>query len=318
VLASTYNVNIAIYKNTTLIYNPTAGALKKGDQRLRRAVQVLADQGFEVQLRPTTGPLTAISLAREAVQEGADLIIAAGGDGTINEIANGMVGSAVPLGILPAGTANVLGNELRLSSKMEAAAAALPASTPRRISVGRLNADGRSRYFLMMAGVGFDAQIVYKLNLDLKRALGKIAYWIAGFSMAAVRVTQFETKWNGASMQSGFALAARVRNYGGSLEIARGACLLGRDFELVVFKGERAITYAKYLVAVLTQSLHRLRGVTIARTRCVGFYSATADSRVYVQVDGEYAGRLPAQVEIVDNALTLLMPPDCYSGRAGR
>lgn len=310
-------MGIAIYKNTILIYNPIAGALKRGDQKLRRAVQVLAGQGFEVQLRPTTGPFTATPIAREAVQDGADLIIAAGGDGTINEIANGMVGSAVPLGILPAGTANVLANELRLSSKMEAAAAALPASTPRRISVGRLNAEGRSRYFLMMAGVGFDAQIVYNLNLDLKRALGKIAYWIAGFRMAAASVAQFETRWNDTSMQGGFALAARVRNYGGDLEIARGACLLGHDFELVVFEGDRAITYVKYLAGVLTRSAHRLRGVTITRTRCAGFYSTPADSCVYVQVDGEYAGRLPAQVEIVENALTLLMPPDCCPQKVG-
>src|SRR5437879_13682300 len=104
----------------------------------------------------------AAALAREHIGRGADLIIAAGGDGIINEVAEGMVRSAVPLAFLPAGTANVLAMEMKIGSDLERVARQLHEFESRRVSVGHVTCDGgrTARHFLLMAGIGLDAHIV--------------------------------------------------------------------------------------------------------------------------------------------------------------
>jgi diacylglycerol kinase (ATP) len=121
----------------------------------------------------TPGPQTAGELACKAVEKGCDLILAAGGDGTINEAVNGIAGSQVPFGILPAGTANVLANEIGFANRPDHAAKQLLDATPVRIALGALDRpDQPRRHFVLMTGVGLDARIVYELDLDLK---GKLA-----------------------------------------------------------------------------------------------------------------------------------------------
>ena len=114
----------------------------------------------------------------------------AGGDGTINEVANGVIHASVPFGILPAGTANILASELGFAGTMEAVARQVAEWVPRRICVGLLTADGGAshRYFLMVAGVGLDAHIVSQVDPDLKRMQGKLSYWIAGLGELGQRV----------------------------------------------------------------------------------------------------------------------------------
>jgi diacylglycerol kinase (ATP) len=141
----------------------------------------------------------------------------------------------------------------------------------------------------------------------MKARFGKLSYWLGGFGYVNRRLEEFDVEVNGQRLRSSFALASRVRNYGGDLEIACNACLLEDSFELVLFEGENASTYLKYFAGVLTRQLGRMKGVTLVRTQKVGF-SLDPNSSVYVQVDGEYAGRLPATVEIVPDALTLLVP----------
>jgi YegS/Rv2252/BmrU family lipid kinase len=267
---------------------------------------------------PTAGPGTAGEIARAAIDRGADLILVAGGDGTINEVANGMALSRVPLGILPAGTANVLASELRLGKTMEQAAEWLAHSVQERVALGRLSgADGNSRYFLLMTGAGLDADIVYHLNLPMKEALGKVAYWIGGFSKLGRRLPEFTVEANGREFRASFALASRVRNYGGDLEIAPSISLLDDEFELVLFEGESSFTYLKYMLGVVAHQLRDLRGVNVLRTRQAVF-SPNNGSDIHLQVDGEYTGVAPASVEIVPNALTLLVPPDFRARRPAR
>ena len=257
----------------------------------------------------TTGPGTAAELAHRAIEQGADLILVAGGDGTINEALNGMVHSGVPLGILPAGTANVLANELGLGKTMERAAASVGEWTPERVAVGLIDRSSSEgpRHFLLMAGAGLDADIVYHLSLGVKAALGKAAYWIGGFAKLGRRLPVFTVEAEGRTFQAGFALASRVRNYGGDLEIALGASLLDDQFELVLFEGSNSFSYLMYMLGVAARRHPRMRGVTTLRTRRAVF-SAAADGKVHLQVDGEYAGFAPAGIEIVPDALTLLVP----------
>ncbi len=275
-----------------------------------RLLSALHRVGHRVTAIPTRGPGSAGSIAQESVARGADLVLAAGGDGTINEVAGGMVGSSTPLGILPAGTANVLANELGIGLDPERAVAGLSHFEPQRIPVGRLhntNGSRQSRYFVLMAGVGLDAHIVYNLSLPLKAKLGKLAYWLAGFSVLGRKLAEFEVQVNGYTVRCSFALISRVRNYGGDLEIARGVHLLDDTFEVVLFEGRSTLRYVRYLAGVATNRLSGMQGVSILRSSRV-LISESADARVYVQVDGEYYGHLPASVELVPDALTLLAP----------
>jgi diacylglycerol kinase (ATP) len=283
---------------------------------LHGVAAVLSADGISVEILRTTGPGTATELARQAVDSGADLILAAGGDGTINEVVNGMVHSKVPLGILPGGTANVLATELALGSTPERAAKALRQCVPARVALGllTLESDVPPRHFLLMAGAGLDAEIVFGLDLKLKSALGKAAYWIGGFRKLGRRLQLLTVEAEGRSFDVSFALASRVRNYGGDLEIARTVSLLDDHFELVLFEGASSVTFLKYLLAVALKQHHRMRGITLLRTQSASFLPAT-DAGIHVQIDGEYAGLAPARVDIVPNALTLLVPPTLRTRR---
>jgi diacylglycerol kinase family enzyme len=253
---------------------------------------------------PTGAPSHATELAREAIAQGADLILVFGGDGTINEVINGMALSTVPLGILPGGTANVLAMEIGLGSRIERAIGRLGESVERRVSIGRLSGRGiEPRYFVAMGGVGLDATIVHRVNASLKAGAGKMAYWIAGFTHLVQRVGQFETCVNGDPRRCGFALVARVRNYGGDLEIASGASLLTNDFEVVLFEGSNPLRYAAYLLGVGLRRVQAMPGVKTFRAARVEF-----SGDAHVQIDGEYAGRGPVTFEIVPDGLTLLIP----------
>ena len=277
--------------------------------------------GNLLKLAPTGGPGDATRIAREAVAAGADLVLVLGGDGTINEAVNGMVHSDAALGILPGGTANVLAMELGLGSRLDRAIERLSQCAPRRVSVGRVsiapvgevsrnggsqngaNRNGE-RHFLAMGGAGLDARIVFDLSPAFKARAGKLAYWLTGFGHATQSVGQFEARVNGHAYQCGFALISRVRNYGGDLEIATGASLAHDDFEIVLFEGSNPLRYLWYMLGV---SMKRVKNMAGVHTLHGGGVELTGD--VHLQVDGEYAGRLPASIDIVPAAITLLMPP---------
>ena len=228
-----------------------------------------------------------------------------GGDGTINEVVNGInSGSDVHLGVLPGGTANVLATELGLGSGLERAIDRLSRCVPKRISLGKIwQADHPARHFLMMAGAGFDAQVVCDLNPGLKARTGKMAYYVAGLGQIFKRVGQLKTRINGDTYPCGFTLASRVRNYGGDLELACGASLLSHEFEAVMFEGENPLRYAFYMLGVAVKQVQKMPGVHTVRTTRLELLGDAP-----IQVDGEYLGRSPATIEIVREALTLLVP----------
>jgi diacylglycerol kinase (ATP) len=297
-----------LFRQPVLIYNPAAGALRRNPQRiLQRTIAALAGGGLSPRLLPTSGPGTAGSLAQEAVRQGADLVLVLGGDGTVNEVVQGLVHSNVPLGVLPGGTANVLAMELGLGSHPETAARRLVAFEPRPVALGRITGSFGSRYFLLMAGAGLDANIVYEVSAGLKNAVGKLAYWAAGFARFFKRVEQLEvgvvTQVDRQIHRCGFALVSRVRNYGGDLEIASGASLHDDHFEVVMFEGSNPLRYAWYMLNVAARRVQRMRGVRVLRAHRVEILTDTP-----VQIDGEFLGRQTVTIEIVPGAIHLLLP----------
>lgn len=301
---------IATYQNTALIYNPEAGGILRRPRRLERTVAVLRERGHGVELVPTAGPGTAGEIASACAARGADLILIAGGDGTLNEAINGLAGRTTPVALLPAGTANVLAHEIHIGSSMRRAARELEDWVPARISLGVLEATGlpAPRYFLLMAGAGLDARIIRSVNPGLKRVMGRFAYWLAGFAEIGQTLEPFEVRMGSTVRQAGFALASRVRNYGGDLEIALGASLMDDTFEVVVFEGTSPLRYLVYLGGVAFKRLNTLRGVTIVKAEQLELPEPEGGA-VELQVDGELAGSLPARISIAPAALTLLVPP---------
>jgi diacylglycerol kinase family enzyme len=283
----------------------------RGRGRLEHTVALLRAEGHDVTVVPTLGPQTATAIAHEYATRGVDLVLVAGGDGTINEVTEGLVHTDIPMGILPSGTANVLATELKLSTDMEIAARRLSECRPHRVSVGHLSLyDGAvSRHFLLMAGIGLDAHIVYRVSAPLKQATGKLAYWLAGWALLGRPLAEFQVEIGGVRRTCSFALISKVRNYGGDLEIAREVSLFDDRFEVILFEGKSTVPYVRYFIGVMRNRLDGMKGVTVLRERCLQILP-TEDPRVYVQVDGELVGFLPAQIRIVPDALTVLVPPE--------
>ena len=132
-----------------------------------------------------------------------------------------------------------------------------------------------------------------------------------GFGQVGRRLEQFDVRANGQTIRASFALASRVRNYGGDLEIAHHTSLFDDSFEVVLFEGRSSWRYLKYLAGVAFRRVSGLKGVSVIRA-CQVSAACGDDQRIEVQVDGEFAGRLPASLEIVPDALTLLIPPAYY------
>lgn len=299
-------------RDALLIFNPTAGrsrGVRSG--ALERARKVLARQGIDSELAPTDGPGSAPGLARRAVRDRRQLVIVCGGDGTLNEVVNGLAGSLVPLALLPAGTANVFAKELGLPWNIERAASLIGGSGFRRISLGHLKAEEGERdgrYFLSLAGAGPDGAVVRAVNQGLKDHTGTMAYWIEGFrQIMSYRFPRFRVKFENETVEATLIIAGRTKHYGGPLKITTRADLYGNDFELMLCTTQSRWKYLSYLPLLLSGRLRHARAIRFLRATEMRCEPIDAEP-IWVQVDGEAAGRLPAEFRIVRDALTLAVP----------
>lgn len=310
----------ARFRDVALIYNPLSGRKRWRRQRdLAHATAVLESAGMRVTPLPTPRPGSTTALARTQVDRGRDLIIVCGGDGTINEVVGGMAGSQVPLAVLPAGTANVLAKELGLPREIHRAVGYIPQGELRRIALGcirRPDNPAEPRYFICVAGVGPDAHIVHELDVHAKLSLGLLSYWLEGFrQLFAYRFPWFAVEANSERWQAVFAVVSRTRHYGGPIQITRGANLFSTEFELAVFTRRHRLRFLLYLVANWFGMLERFEEVRFLKTRRVRCMPLEPESEVFVEVDGEEAGALPCEFEVIPNALSLLVPPGLGSTR---
>jgi len=291
-----------------LLYNPAAGRIRQRPAMVDEAFDALRRMAGHMTRVATEGPGTAGRQAAEAVAAGADLVLVAGGDGTVNEALQGIAGTHAALGIIPAGTANVTAMEIGLGKKNRTALPGLLRSEAVRISIGSLKAgNAPERYFLAMAGVGLDASIVRRVSPRFKTRFGKLSYWYAGFTTLGQRLPEFNATSGGESMRLSFALLSRVKNYGGDLEIARHANIRLPKLALVSFEGPNTFRYLKYFGGVLLNKLDGMSGVRLDLVEEFAVESEP-DGGPDLQVDGEYAGQGAAHVKVVGDALTLLTP----------
>lgn len=304
-------------KHATLIYNPVAGRHPaRRERQILAAAKVLHEAGIDVNLAPTAGPGVARDLARAAVNAGESLVLACGGDGTVNEVLNGLVPGNATLGILPGGTANIIGKELRLPHDPIQAACELSTWKPRRIALGKAvwggappSAEELTRYFISVAGIGFDAYVVHSLSWSLKMGWGAIGYGLEAIRQAwRYSFPRFEARIDGADHQATFAVIHRAGHYAGWFPLAPNASVFKPDFTACLFKSRSGARYFLYALAVLLRQHARLADVELVEGFKIACSGDQAGQRIFFELDGELVGELPASFEIVPDALTVLVP----------
>ncbi|MBX0328455.1 diacylglycerol kinase family lipid kinase [Oscillochloris sp. ZM17-4] len=291
---------------TRLIFNPAAGNAEANEGELSAAAAVWRERGWQVELTPTAGPSDGRRLAREAADAGYDLVVAAGGDGTINDVINGLAGSRTALATLPLGTMNVWARELRLPLQPRAAAAAMLSWQVRPIDLGRAG----DRYFLLMAGIGFDAAITAGVGADEKRRFGALAYVLRGIEQAMrVRGSRTRIQIDGRTI-SGRVLMVVVGNsqlYGGLVKITHRASIDDGLLDVCVIRGDNGLSALRHLIAILRRRYSHDPEIEYYRARSV---HVTARPRLPVQVDGDAIGQTPMTFTVAPRALRALLPPD--------
>jgi YegS/Rv2252/BmrU family lipid kinase len=308
-------------KNALLIHNPNAGNGGNGRrQMLDEARRIFATGGIEAELAETKGPGHATEIAHRASEEGRELVIACGGDGTLNEVVNGLAanqnGHRVPLALLPGGTANILAKELDLPWDIPSAAEKLLRGEVKDIALGLatpLLQPEKKKYFLSVAGAGPDGMIVYSIDLELKARVGILAYWWQGARQVfSYKFQRFRVSTPDESVEASLVIVGRTKNYGGPFQITTRASLFENQFESLALTTQSGFKYLSYLPSLWMGKLRGTEGVYYYKSDSV-VCEPLDDKPVYAQIDGEPLARLPVEFKIIPHALKLLVPPPTHA-----
>jgi diacylglycerol kinase (ATP) len=312
-------------RKAALLYNPLSG--RRREHRLADveiALGVLRNAGIEVSATATRSADHATEQTRQAVAEGCEVVFASGGDGTVHDVLQGLVGSSLALGIIPLGTGNALAHDLRLPLSPAAAARAALTAKPRRIAVGLVkyrDFSGKpgSKYFTVALGIGVDAHLFYKLNPLMKLRLGMGAYYAQATRLWLThKMDYFTVELPGNDIRQARRtevsqlLAVRIRDFGGPLhELAPGAFLGRDDLRLVLFHTHSRLAYFRYILRGFFGMNWNIKGIELvdsAEALCRPLANDQESTRILVQADGELLGTLPAEISMVPDAVTLLVP----------
>ena len=284
--------------NTIVILNPAAHSDRA--KRSRARVESLA-RGCAV--FASTSAADAELIARNAVSEGFDKVVAAGGDGTIHAVVNGLAGSGATLGLLPIGTVNVFALELGLPiHNLESCWNIIEADEVRLIDLPSAN----GKYFVQLAGVGLDAQAVKETSLALKRNFGPLSYLISAAQIAARQPPRLQLESSATSIrEASFVLVGNGRRYGGPFPFFKQAVLDDGLLDVVAFKQVGYLEIIKYLQEVFFSSEIAIPEVEYFQTKHVRI---TSDQEVPVELDGELVGNCPVEFELRHHRLRVLAP----------
>ena len=304
------------------------------ERRLRdveSAAAVFRAAGVTCQLVPTAAAGSAALQASDLARAGCDAIISCGGDGTVNEAVQRIIAEqiAITVGVLPLGTGNGLAADLRMPRAPIQAAEWLLKAQPKRIAVGKAEWDlevvasqpyawRRSRYFLISAGVGADAELVYRATTAVKERWGMGAYYVLGcYLYFTHRFSAFDLEVqaaDGGTLQTRAQqlLIARIACFGGAMPyLAPGADLMNDELRLVLFRKAGRKSILRHTIAASLNRFWNIPGVEFlsAHEVTVRPVAAPSANNLHTQIDGELLSSLPVRFSIVPNALTLLVAP---------
>jgi len=285
-------------RHLLVVYNPTAG--QRQLRSFSRILDRLRSFGCKITLYETKAPGDAELFVRGITVSDYDAVVAAGGDGTIREVVSGLAGRALPLGVVPLGTANVLATEIGLSRDELSLSEVIALGCPKPVYTGEAN----GCLFLLMAGVGFDARVVEGVNIGLKRAVGKMAYVTSTFSaLVRNRPSSYVVEIDGSRFTAAAVIIAKSRHYGGKFVIADLAQLDKPSLQVALFTKGRRRDLMQYAAALAAGRMHKLRNVRILPAREVRV-AGCAGERIHL--DGDLVVSLPVFAKVNSQPLLLL------------
>lgn len=290
-------------RETLVIVNPAARNLPSR-RRLDEAIRWLNSRGWQVEQQETDGPGQATELAAGAAGRGLPLVFVCGGDGTLNEAANGMAGSDTALAVIPAGTVRIWAREVQIPRRPVEAVKAAVEGERRRIDLGRAG----ERYFLLMAGYGLDGAIARRVHLGLKSRLGAATYAIAAvrealrYRSSPVTLRFDEEEHRGQVLML---VAGNTRNYAGLVEITREAQANDGLLDVCVFGGKGTLDIVLHALRTLLRRHPSSKKVLYRKVRRLEF---TWGEPLPVQLDGDAYEMSPTRVEVVPEALWVAVP----------
>lgn len=235
------------------------------------------------------------------------MVVAAGGDGTINEVVNGIAGSDTTLGLLPLGTMNVYASELGLPSRpLRRCWEIIEAGKTREVDLARAN----GRYFVQLAGIGFDAQATERVKRADKRAFGPLSYLIAASNIltSGPRPVDVTVESECGRTETGrFALVGNGRYYGGKLCLFKDARLDDGMLDVVVFKRLSHFDLLRYFRGVLFSDHHNFTDVRYFQTPRMTVRATEPNGRVPFEADGEFAGEAPVEFSVAEKKLRVIV-----------
>lgn len=281
-----------------VILNPAARS-----DKARRLQERINELSGGIPLRLTSDVGDACRIAAEAVQAGCETIIAAGGDGTLNEVVNGIAGAPVRLGILPVGTMNVFASELGIpGGNLEQAWSVIEAGRCVDVDLPRAN----DTCFVQLAGVGLDAEVVRKTTPDSKKALGPLSYLLTLVQVAAHKPAPVILEAEGGRIREGaFALIGNGRLYGGPFPVFKRASLYDGLLDVLVFQNQSHWDVVRYFQAIAFGTHPELPDVEYFQTSRL---KVTSAAEVPVELDGEVAGLLPCVFAVANRSLKVIAP----------
>jgi YegS/Rv2252/BmrU family lipid kinase len=309
-----------------LIGNPAAG--RNALRKINEAAAIIKNRGHDVRTLLTGKRGDAESFGREiAVNQSQisnrlslPLIIAAGGDGTYNEVINGIACANIPMAILPLGTTNVLAKELGISEDVKKALAIALSSRVQTVSLGKITArhltsedsslaqpqaspQGHiTRYFLLMAGIGYDGETVYGIKDEIKRYSGKGAYILSGLkTLLRWAPDKLTFTMNGEACEGYSAIICKASKYGGNFRIAPDADIKNADFYAFIMHGRNRLDIFRYVSGIVTKRHLKFKDITYRQIK-----NMEITGNAHIQIDGDYFGTTPARIEIVPDALRLV------------
>ncbi len=294
-----------------LIYNPASrGAV--GPWRQRRIERALLAGGIETEVCTAVRPGDARQYAVSARDGSCGMVLCAGGDGTINEVINGIAGSNLLLGILPMGTGNVLAWELGIPLDPLGACAVVTGGMERTIDLGRSSG---GHYFSCMTGVGIDAQIVREVTPAAKGLLGSLAYLIGGIgTLIHHGLTELSIEMDGRKPPVvGYAtVICNAARYGGRFRLCPAAVIDDGWFDVCILQKRDSLALLRSGISVIMNNHQRMQGISFTRARSV---LVSSSQKVLVQSDGDIIGATPMGFSIAPRALRVMVPR--VEGRGG-
>jgi YegS/Rv2252/BmrU family lipid kinase len=293
-----------------VIFNPAARGNKA--RRFRHFLNELSQQ---CSLKATTGPGDARRFAHAAASIGFDIIAAAGGDGTVNEVLNGIGDEPdgfvrTRLGVLPLGTVNVFARELKIPLRLEHAWKVLKRARETRIDLACaefMGEEGKpeSRYFMQLAGAGLDARAVELVSWKLKKNAGPLAYVVAGLQALAEKQPRITVSADGKKLEGELALLGNGKFYGGPFEIFPGAHLSNGLLDACVFPRVNLPAFLGHAPGFIAR--RKLSESRLQRLRAEKI-ELTSETQTAFELDGEWVGKLPVTFSIEQKKLRVVVP----------